>query len=239
MSGPAPLFREIHRLRRFAGDLQEHLDRAPRTLRLQKEKVTRQEEAQKENLEAIKRLKIDIHEKEVSLKSTHGQIAKYIKQMDTAASTKEMEAFKHQIAAARESSNKLEDEILAAMADMEERTAQVPVLEKAVQQAHEDFKRFETGHNEKTADWRTQLEQTQTKLKEVESQLPEDVRGQYNRIVAAMGADGLSATRGRTCVACATEITAQNYQDLKLQRFVPCKACGRILYPPEEAPVPS
>ena len=79
-----------------------------------------------------------------------------------------------------------------------------------------------------------QLAEVQRQLKEVEASVPANLRSQYNRVVASLGADALAAVHDRTCSACHTEITAQNYNDLQQELFVSCKSCGRILYPPEQ-----
>ncbi len=84
--------REVHRLRRFARDLQEQIDRAPQQLKIQKAQGARHEDAARDNQEAIKKLKVAVHEKEVTLKTTHGQIAKHQKQLNEAASKKEYDA---------------------------------------------------------------------------------------------------------------------------------------------------
>ena len=117
MASTAELMREIHRLRRFARDLQEQIDRAPRQLLAQKAKVMRQEDAARENQEAIKKLKVAVHEKEVTLKTTHGQIAKHQNQLNEAASKKEYDALQAEIAADRAKCGELEEESLTAMAE--------------------------------------------------------------------------------------------------------------------------
>jgi predicted CXXCH cytochrome family protein len=43
----------------------------------------------------------------------------------------------------------------------------------------------------------------------------------------------MAAVQGRTCSACHSEITAQNYNELLQELFVVCKSCDRILYLPE------
>ena len=135
MASTAELMREIHRLRRFARDLQEQIDRAPVQQKAQKAKVTRQEDAARDNQEAIKKLKMAVHEKEVTLKTTHGQIGKHQKQLNEAGSKKEYDALQAEIAAAREKSATLEEEILAAMSETEERTAKIAELDKTAQTA--------------------------------------------------------------------------------------------------------
>src|SRR5438067_383283 len=139
MSGPALVIREAHRLRRYAHDLQEKVNRFPLQLKAQQGKVTRQEEAQREAAETLKKLKLTVHDKEVTLKATHGQVQKYEKQLEEAAAKKEYDALQHEIAAARAKRDQLEEDILNGMGEIEERTAQLPALEKAVQDARAEF----------------------------------------------------------------------------------------------------
>ena len=235
MASTAELMREIHRLRRFARDLQEQIDRAPLQHKAQKARVTRQENAAHDNQEAIKKLKVAAHEKEVTLKTTHGQIAKHQKQLNEAGSKKEYDALQAEIAAAREKSATLEEEILAAMSETEERTAKVPELDKAAQAAREEFARWEKDSGARLASLKQQLGETQARLKEVEATVPKKVRSDFDRIVRGMGVDSFAAVENRGCSACRTEITAQQYNELLMGDFVPCKSCGRILYLPEVA----
>lgn len=233
MPGPTVTFREVHRLRRFAQDLQEQLDRLPRQLKAQQAKVTRQEELLREAQDTIKHLKVAVHEKEVSLRTAHNQIAKRKKQLDEVSSKKEMDALQSELTADRATCARLEDEILEGMTQAEEKTGQLPELEKAVQKAKEEYAQFEAGVGARQADLRAQLAQAQQQLAEVETGLPAEVRTQYNRVVGARGADALAAVRDRNCSACYTEITAQSYNELQQERCVVCKSCGRYLYLPE------
>jgi len=154
--------------------------------------------------------------------------------MDTASSTKEMEALKHQIQSAEANGTKLEDESLTEMAEVDERTAKVPELDKAVKQLHEEYASFEKLQAEKLTDWKTQLGLTLAQLKQVETGIAGSLREQYERMVAAMGPDCFACVRNRICEACRTNVTPQNNQDLQMHMFVTCTACGRILYPPED-----
>jgi predicted nucleic acid-binding Zn-ribbon protein len=234
MSGTAVLMREVHALRRFARELQEQIDRAPRQLKAQQAKVAAREDAVKENAEAIKKLKVTAHDKEVTLKTTHNQIAKHQKQLNEAAAKKEYDALQHEIAADKEKCQRLEDEILSALAEGEERTARAPELEAAAKKAKEEFAEWEKGTTERHDGLARQLAQTQARVAEVEAGVPAGVRAQYDRIVKAMGVDGFAPVRDRICQACRTEITAQHSNELLAGVFALCKSCGRILYLPEE-----
>lgn len=230
MAGPATILREIHRLRRHAKDLRADMERLPRLLKAQQAKVAKQEELLREAQDDLKHLKVTTHEKEVQLRSTHQQIAKHQKQLNEAVSKKEYDALQSEIASDREACKHLEDEILEGLAAIDEKTALVPELEKAVQRAKEEAAQFEKEMQARQANLSTMLSQASQQLKEVEGTIPDNVRPQYERLVLVRNEEAMSVVENRTCSACYTEITAQNYNELLMGQFVLCKSCGRILY---------
>jgi predicted nucleic acid-binding Zn-ribbon protein len=233
MAGPAVLFREIHRLRRFARDLQEQLDRIPKQLKVHQAKVTKAEETLRQAKEGVRHWKVKVSDTEKSLKAKHGEIARFEKQRDTAGSTKEYEALGHEITHAQEKCGELENEILAAMEEGEKLEASLPEVEKALQQAKEEQAKVEQESAPRKASLTTQLNETNEKLKAAEAAVPADLRPQYNRTVASLGADGMAAVANHACTSCYTEITPLAYSQLQQEIFVLCKSCGRILYLPE------
>jgi predicted nucleic acid-binding Zn-ribbon protein len=235
MAGPAVTLRELHRLRRFAKELEEQIQRLPQQQKIQETRVARQEEGLKNHHEAIKKLKVNIHDKEVSLKTTHQQIAKLEKQRNEAGGKKEYDALAVEIAAARQSLAKLEDEILTLMTEVDEKTNQVPQLEAALKQAKTDLANFESILAGKKRDLAEELERTRQQLGETEGGLIGDPRAMYDRLISQKGQDAMAAVHGRTCSACYTEITAQSSNELSMGNFVLCKNCGRMLYLAEAA----
>jgi predicted nucleic acid-binding Zn-ribbon protein len=233
MPGPGPTLREAHRLRRHVKDLQDQVERLPRLLQAQQARVGHQEESLRQQQEAIKRLKVTTHEKEVSLKTKNQDIAKHQKQLNQAESKKEYDALQAEIVQEKRACQQLEDEILEAMMDTETKAAQAPELEKAVKQAKTEYAEVEKGMEARRTSLTEQLAAANRQLQEVETGLTGDTRTQYDRLVTARGEDALSPVQGRTCVACYTEITAQTSNQLLMGQFVLCKSCGRILYLPE------
>ena len=69
MPGVADILREIHRLRRHAREMQQEIDRSPIVLKAHKNKMEKAEAAAAGGHDALKKLKVATHEKEVSLKS--------------------------------------------------------------------------------------------------------------------------------------------------------------------------
>ncbi|MCI0459806.1 MAG: hypothetical protein L0Z62_22885 [Gemmataceae bacterium] len=238
MTAPVAILREIHRLRRHAKALQDRVDHGPRQVRAQQAALVKQEEAFRDAQEQLKKLKVGTHEKEVTLKARQQQLKKYQQQRQQAVSTKkEYDALTAEIDNANRDVQRLEDEILEMMADTEERTAKLPEQEKAVQQARADLKRYEQESAARLAALVEERQQALQQLAAAEAQLvgalPEEQREVYGRISKARGEDALSAVESRTCTACYTEVTAQQYNDLVQGAFMLCKSCGRILYLPE------
>jgi predicted nucleic acid-binding Zn-ribbon protein len=233
MSGPADTFRELHRLRRHARELHDQIERGPYVLKAHQVKITRQEEALHETQDAVQKLKVANHLKEGTLKEKQLLIAKYEEQRNRATTRKEYDTLQAEIASAREGCRRIEDDIIEGMVKVEEKTAEIPVAEQAVQRAKAEYAEFERSTQERLAAQAEELRQAEQQIKEVEANLPADLRPVYNRQVHSRGEDALAAVQGRTCTACYTEITAQMYNDLLVGRLVLCKSCGRILYLPE------
>jgi len=230
MSGPGAILREIHRLRRNAKDLKGKIELGPRQLKAQEDKVARQEQILKQAQEDLKHLKVASHEKEGSLKVADEQIKKYQKQLSDIMSKKEYDALKNELAHARDKGAKLEDQILEAMGQIEERAGQIPVLENNLKEARNQAEQFNREYQTRMADLARQLQEVLQQLADVEATLPEDIKSQYDRLTSLKGEDALALVEGRTCTSCYTEITPQSHNDLMRALFVICKNCGRMLY---------
>ncbi len=230
MPGPAAILRELHRLHRHAEDLRSQINRGPQTIKAHQDKTAKQEELLQQAQESIKKLKISLHEKEVSLKSQHQVVAKHEKQLNEASSRKEYDTLRVEIESDKKVCSKIEDAILDVMSEIETRAAQVPEYEKAVHKAKEDTARIISDIQTRRNEFTDRLNETLKSIHEVEAGLPEDVRALYDRLVAAKGDSAMASVVDRTCSACYTEITAQSQNDLLQERLVFCKNCGRILY---------
>lgn len=234
MSTPLPtLLREIHRLRRHLRDLQEELTRLPISLKARHTKVAKAEQTLKEAQDGIKHLKVQLHDKETSLKSTGQQLAKYERQLPDMTTPKEIEAKQTEIANSKATIAKLEEELLSGMSDLDNRVAKVPELEGLVKKAKEEAVAFEAESKERQERLAREKKLAEEELKKTEAQLPPAARGQYDRIIKAHGADALAEVNGRNCSHCRSSVTAQTVHELAKGTFVFCPSCGRALYPAE------
>lgn len=235
MSGTVAILRELHRHQKHASDLSAEIDRGPKTLQAHQVKVTKQEEKLREAQEGLKRLKLNNHEKEVTLKAKLQQIEKYQRQLNEASSKKEYDALKVEIASTQQECRKLEDEILDGMGELEAQAGRLPEVEREVQKFKQDYAKTVSDVQARRHELTERLSAVHKQIEETRASLPEDVRVQYDRLAAARGPDALSAVEGRTCQSCYTEITAQSYIDLLRGQLVICRSCDRILYLTEQA----
>jgi hypothetical protein len=233
MSGTATLMREIHRLRRFSRDLKEQLDRIPRQQKAYQAKLAAREQALKDEQEAIKKLKVTTSDKEKQLKAKGELMDRYTRQQTDITSRKEHEALMLEMAHAKDSISKLEDEIFAHMTEIDERTAKLPDLQKAIVTVKEEVSKFEAEIGVRKADFEKQFTESQGKLKECEKQIDREDKPQYDRTVNSMGADGFAVVKKKMCTECNTEIIRTMELNLHNDEFVVCRTCGRILYLPE------
>jgi predicted nucleic acid-binding Zn-ribbon protein len=230
MAGPAAIFREIHRLRSHARDLQTRIDFAPKQLKAQQNAVSKFEDNLHQAQDEIKKLKVHVHEHEVSVKACQQQIKKYEQQLSDVTNKKEYDALRVEIDGVRQKIRAIEDEALTMMGEVEEKAALLPGLEAAIKKAKGEYAEFERDYKTRLDSWVQQRDEVVKKVAAEEALLPQDIRQQYERMTKAMGADALASVEGKNCTACYTEMTTQLSHNLQMQQVVVCRSCGRYLY---------
>ncbi|MBJ7305051.1 MAG: hypothetical protein DWI08_04100 [Planctomycetota bacterium] len=234
MTEPGIIFKEIHKYSIHAFELQEHIARIPRQIKAQKTRIERMEKEFKDFQDLLKKIKVSIHEKEVSFKELNAKNAKLQKQQNEASDNKAYDALKTEIGTTKAEISKVEDEILFAITEQEEKTAALPEQEKLLKTAKAEAIAIEKSSTERKAELEKQLTETSALLKAAESQLSAEHLPKYLRIVQSFKHDALSPLEGKTCASCATEITSQMMNEVRSYQFVACKSCNRLLYLSEQ-----
>lgn len=226
------LLQELHRLHLKIRDLRNEAEQGPRRLQKFRAKVEHHQKALHDAQELIKHLKVTMNEKEVSIKANLDAIARHQQQMNTASDRRTYDALRREIDNEKAANHKLEDEILEIMGQIEDRSRQLPELEKSLRQAQEEYQRASSDIVGRQKDLESQRNEALAALKQLEAQIPEEIRGTYVRLVNAKSAGAISAVVGRSCEGCNTEVTMQQYNDLLTNRLALCKSCGCLLYLP-------
>ncbi len=224
------ILRECHRLRRHLRDLKEEIDRGPRVLKAQQARLAAEEQEHKDAYEIIKRLKLRQKEDEGSLKVVEANLDKLGTKAMTVTTMKEMEAVKHETEQANAKKGLLEDAILGAMTEIEERTANLPNVEKKWKDAQAEFTQYQVDAKERMERMLEDRSLSESELTRRETELPNDMRDQYERLIKAHGPDGLAGVKGTVCGQCRSVIGESRFFELEAGKFVLCPVCGRGLY---------
>lgn len=228
-----PLLRELHRLRKLIRDAQAEIDRGPRVLKAHQTRLAGQEKALADAKDALKHRKADVLTGESQIKSLTQALARHEKQLDTLTDPRQIEAKELDIANTKELIARQEDELLTAMTDVDDRTAKVPELEAVLAKAKADFAVYDKEAAERMVRLKAEVRAATAALAEQEKQIPAGMRGGYDRVVKAHGADALAAVEGQSCSHCRVGVTQQQLADLlRASEFNTCRNCGRLLYLP-------
>jgi uncharacterized protein len=231
MSTPVPqLLKELHRLRRHLRDLQSEIDLGPRVQKARQAKLAAEEQAHKDAYDTIKKLKLKQKEDEGTLKQTEQRISKLEFDLNTAGSKKEFDAKQSEIAQATAKKGELEDAILTAITEIEDRTAKLPDVEKQLAEAQKEFAVAQAEGKERLERMLADQKDAQVKLAETEAKLPPAIKPLYDRLVKAYGPDGLAGLKGRSCGQCRTTVTEMVVTKLDAGDYICCPTCGRGLY---------
>jgi predicted nucleic acid-binding Zn-ribbon protein len=230
----AETLRKLHRIRRQLSDLNERLERGPRVTRAHRANVERLET----ELEALKKealsLRVATDEKQSQLASGEAAVEKRRVQLRTATSNREFQALQDEVAAAQKANEVLEIEILEAMEKLDEYDKRLEQAKAAMAKARLDAEKVALETAEAEPLIRGDIERLRGELQECEGELPGDFREIYRRVTRQKGEDALAPIQGEFCGGCNQHVPVNVINAMMLNRPATCKACGRLLYLPED-----
>ncbi|TWT36394.1 putative zinc ribbon domain protein [Posidoniimonas corsicana] len=227
---PAESLMELHRLLQQLEDLRGRLERGPRQIAAHQASVAKLEAAAAAAHELVKQTRMAADAKQLDLKSGEQRIDNWKVKLNECSSNKEYQALGEQIAAAEMANSVMEDEILEALGRVDTLTAAAAQADEDLAKGRQELQRV-TKQVEDSADViRADIERVEGERVEADAKLPSDFRAEYQRIVKAKGADGLSAVEGKTCTGCGQQITLNMQNTLAMSRPAFCQSCGAVLY---------
>lgn len=230
----AESLRELHRIHRQLKDLRDRLERGPKQVAAAEASVKRMESELEVAKDAAKKTRIAADQKQLQLKSREDKIKELQAKLNQAASNREYQAFKEQIAADEQANSVLSDEILEALEKMDQLAAAVKTADANLKKVTEEAGKIRQRVEAERETLERELARVQANLLESESKLPGEFKLEYERIARVRGEDALAQVDGEVCGHCYQKLTAQTMNDLYMSRPVFCKSCGCLLYLPED-----
>jgi len=234
MTVTAAALRELHRIHRQLADLTERKERGPKQIRAREANLTRLGEELTRLQGEHKAARMRSDQKQLLLKSGEDKIEGLKAKLNAAASNREYQALKDQIAADQMAGSVLADEILEAMEKIDELAGVLAEQQQKIAAAKEELGKAEQAVRDQAGILDTDLKRLQAELRQAESALPGDFREQYQRVVNSKQDDAMAEVQGEFCGGCHQQLTPNNMAELSMALAIFCRNCGRLIYLPED-----
>jgi uncharacterized protein len=235
MPATTNVLRDLHRIHQQLGDLRDRMDRGPKQIKAREANVVRLEAELTQSKANSKAARVAADQKQLLLKTGEGKIADLKAKLNQAASNREYQAFRDQIAADQMANSVLADEILEMFERIDELGNATTEAEQKLAKAKEELTKITQQVAEQHDRLVDDLHRLEGEVKEAEAILPDDFRDAYNRIVKSKGSDAMAQVENGTCTGCYQQITQNMHNALLMGRIVFCQgSCGRLLYLPED-----
>jgi uncharacterized protein len=221
--------KEIHDVRERLERLTGEIEKGPQQIAARQKSVN----AKKSELEArrakLKQMKVAAEQKSLQLKSSEGKIHDLEGKLNVITTNREYDALRNQIAADKMANSVLEDEIIEALEGVDAMQADLKKFEQELTAAEAEVAVCRAAIQQREPELRHQIEELQSRIRDVESILPPDIVPTYRRLVGAYGARALSKVTAKSCGECFVGLTSQTLVELKSGKFKFC-TCGRLMY---------
>jgi predicted nucleic acid-binding Zn-ribbon protein len=200
--------------------------------------LTEIDNAFREKLEAVARLKQRLLEAEVELRRASAELAdhqekqkKYQAQLRNVQSSREYSAVLNEMDGVEKQIRTAEDKVLALEEEMETSSADLKRREEALP-------RETTEHEEKMKDWRAaqraineELKSAQDEIAVLESRIRPRELAEFRRLLEKKGGLAVARVVNSSCSACHVKVRPAAMQSLKSgSEIIYCDSCRRILY---------
>lgn len=234
MSVTSDVLRTLHRIHQQLSDLQERKARGPKQIKAHATNVARTEQELEQCIANTKAAQVAADQKQLQLRTCENKLQDLQRKLNEAASNREYQALREQIAADEMAKSVLEDEILEALGNIDELQVAVGEARQRVAKSKEELKRIEQSVADQAAQLQQAIDRLEAELKETEAKLPADFRVLYDRIIKSMGSDGLAQVENECCGGCFHKLTPNVYNQLCMSQAIFCSSCGRLIYLPED-----
>ena len=229
MTPPGAGLKEIHDLRLRLQDVTDEIERGPRQIAARQQLLEKKKAEVESRRAKLKLLKVAADQKNLQLKTNEAKIHDLQGKLNAAASNREFDALRTQIAADKMANSVLEDEILEALEGCDTAQREIKELEQEVANVDAELGKFVASVKQKAPDLKVQAETLQTKVADFEKLLPSAIVPQYRRLVQSYGARALSPVHGTACGECFVGQRQQTIVELRSGKFIFC-TCGRLMY---------
>ena len=234
MSVPATAVRELHRIHKQLSDLRERKERGPKQIKAREANLARLGEELSKLQGDHKAARVRSDQKQLLLKSGEEKIESLKVKLNAAASNREYQALKDQIAADQMAGSVLADEILEVMEKIDELAGQIAEQQQKINQTKEELAKAQQTLRDQAGLLDADIKRLDAELVKAEAAIPGDFRDGYQRLVNSKQDDAMAEVQGDCCGGCFQRLTPNNLAELSMSLGIVCRNCGRLIYFPED-----
>ena len=232
------VLRTVHRIHKQLTELRDRRDRGPRQILAGEAGIRQREDDLNRLREELKAMRKGIDQKQLQWKTSEQKIKDLDTKLNKAASNREYQILKDQIAADKMANSVLEDETIEMMEQVDAFLPKVAEAEAALRRCRK--RSLPAGYwsspgpprfSATSSTWRPSSNSTKTEL-------PETMRDTYQRLVRRQGEDALAEVVDGACGGCCHPVPVNVQANIRLLMPTFCRTCGRLLYIAEGAAAP-
>lgn len=228
------VLRTLHRIHKQLADLRERRDRGPRQVRAHEVGVKQRDEELNKLREDLKAARKGVDQKQLQMKTGEQKIKDLATKLNMAATNKEYQILKDQIAADKMANSVLEDEILEMMEQLDAFGPKIAEAEKVLKVTQEKLAAARADVERQAALIQGDIDRLEGELRTTEAELPDDIREDYLRRARQHGDDALAEVVDGACGGCFQQVPINVQSNIRLLHPTFCRTCGRLLYFAEE-----
>ncbi len=226
----ADLLQRLHRIHRQINDLQGQIDRGPRKIAAGEAMVQKCRQAVVDAGDTIKRTSLLADQRQKQLAEREDRIETLRGKLNAAASNREYDSFKEQIAADEQANSVLSDEILELLERIDQLELERQQRQTELDQRLGEQQQLIAEVEQQSTSLKHDLATVQAERAEAEALIPAGARAEYNRLVSARGEEALAPVDNETCGGCYQKLTTQFINQIMLNQLVRCPNCNAFLY---------
>ncbi len=228
------VLRTLHRIHKQLSDLKDRRERGPRQIHAYEVGVKQREEELAKVREEQKTARKNIDQKQLQMKSNEQKIKDIGTKLNMAATNKEYQILKDQIAADTMANSVLEDEILEMMDQLDGFGPRIAEAERILKATQEKLAGAHAEVKEQASLIQGDIDRLEGDLVRYESELPDGIREDYLRRARNKGEDALAEVVDGACGGCFQQVQVNVQSNIRMSLPSFCRSCGRLLYIAEE-----
>jgi len=230
MTSRAEDLRKLHQLLQELDRQKNELQSGPRRIKMQEQAVVKLEGQIATQKDALTQLQKAADQKNLSYKSLQQKLLDLQVKLNQAASNREYEILKGQLATEQEGSGKIEEEYLGLLEQIDAGKLKSQELQKQLEAAKATIVKTREAVTATEPGLKQAIAALTAQVRDAEACIPSSISDNYRRRSQVDGAAAMAVVEDDACSECQVELSPQHCVAVRAGTPIQCRECGRILY---------